>query len=80
MLQVFSASWCSACKVVKQFLNKNNVKFIERDIEVDKEAYDLLMRLQLHSIPVVYLDDNNFVIGTDQKKIIELASKINIKE
>ena len=75
MLKVFSAQWCSACKQVKQFLNQNNIPFEEKDIDTDKEAYDTLMKLQLRSIPVVYLDDNNYVVGADRQKILELSKK-----
>lgn len=75
MLKVFSAPWCSACKQVKQFLKQQNIPFEEKDIDADKDAYDTLMRLQLRSIPVVYLDDNNYVVGGDQQKILELAKK-----
>jgi glutaredoxin len=75
MLKVFSAPWCSACKQVKQFLKQQNILFEEKDIDVDKDAYDTLMRLQLRSIPVIYLDDDNYVVGTDQKKILDLSKK-----
>jgi len=75
MLKVFSASWCSACKQVKQFLKQQNIPFEEKDIDADKDAYDTLVKLQLRSIPVVYLDDNNYVVGFDQKKIIDLSKK-----
>lgn len=76
MIQLFSADWCSACKVVKQFLSKNNISYKERDIDNDKIAYDTLVRLQLRSIPVIYLDDKNYVVGSDQKKILELVKKL----
>lgn len=75
MLKVYSATWCGACRQVKQFLKQQNIPFEEKDIDTDKDAYDTLMRLQLRSIPVVYLDDNNYVVGADQKKILELAKK-----
>jgi glutaredoxin 3 len=75
MLQVFSATWCPACKQVKQFLKQHNIPFEEKDIDTDKTAYDTLSRLQLRSIPVIYLDDDNYVVGADQKKILELAKK-----
>lgn len=63
MLKVFSATWCPTCKQVKQFLKQQNIPFEEKDIDTDKEAYDTLMRLQLRSIPVTYLDDENYVVG-----------------
>jgi glutaredoxin len=76
MLQVFSADWCSACKKAKEMLEKNNIVYEIRNIETDKSAADTLRRLQLRSIPVIYLDDNNYVVGADLKKILELAKKM----
>lgn len=75
MIQVFSASWCSACKTLKKFLKENNIPFQERDIDSDKDAYDTLNRLQIRSIPVTYLDDENFVVGANQQSILELVKK-----
>ena len=75
MLKVFSATWCPACKQVKQFLTQNNIPFEEKDIDTDKAAYDTLSRLQLRSIPVIYLDDDNYVVGADRQKILELSKK-----
>lgn len=75
MLKVFSATWCPACKQVKQFLKQNGIPFEEKDIDVDQDASDKLKNLQLRSIPVTYLDDNNYVVGSDLKKILELSKK-----
>jgi len=75
MLKVFSATWCPACKQVKQFLKQNGIPFEEKDIDVEQDASDKLKDLQLRSIPVTYLDDNNYVVGSDLKKILELSKK-----
>jgi glutaredoxin len=75
MIQVFSAEWCSACKQVKKFLEDSSIAFEVRDIENDKEAYDTLLKLELRSIPVTYLDDSNFVVGFNKSAILELSKK-----
>ncbi len=75
MLQVFSTSWCGPCKALKIFLKDNNIAFQERDIEQDKEAYAVMDRLQLRSVPVVYFDDDNYVVGLNKNKILELSKK-----
>lgn len=75
MLKVFSASWCQACKQVKKFLAQNSIEFQEIDIDTDKNAHALLKKLNLSSIPITYLDDNNYVVGMDSVKILELAKK-----
>lgn len=75
MIQIFSADWCGACKKAKELLTKLGVDFKERNIETDKDASDILKRLQLRSIPVIYFDDDNYVVGADLKKITELINK-----
>lgn len=75
MIQVFSAGWCKACKTVKNFLTASNINFVERDIDSDQDAYNVITNLKIRSIPVVYLDDNNYVIGFDKNKILELVNK-----
>lgn len=75
MLKVLSAPWCAACKQVKQFLKQQNIPFEEKNVDTDKDAAAILARLQLRSIPVIYLDDSNYVVGADQKKILELVKK-----
>ncbi len=72
MLQVFSAEWCSACTMVKNFLMANKIPFEEKDIEKDKTAYQFMMKLQLRSIPIVYFNDSNYVVGFDKDKILAL--------
>lgn len=75
MLKVFSAPWCPACKQVKQFMKQSNIPFEEKNIDEDQEAYNELKKLQLRSIPVVYLNDNDYVVGADLKKILALSKK-----
>lgn len=75
MLQVFSATWCSACKMVKKLLDQEGIAYVVRDIDTDKDAQDVLARLQIRSIPLTYVDDANYVIGADRAKLLELAKK-----
>lgn len=32
-IEIFTARWCGACTYAKQYMAKNNIDFIERDIE-----------------------------------------------
>lgn len=72
MLKLFSASWCPACKQVKNFLIQNSIKFDEIDIDKDYKSYEILKALKIKSIPVTYIDNENYVIGTDFSKILKL--------
>lgn len=37
---IYSAEWCGACKQAKAWMKKNNVAFVERDVEKDPKAMD----------------------------------------
>lgn len=72
MLQLLSTNWCAACKSLKEFLGKNNVEFVERDIDNDPDAYKIVTTLGLRTIPVLYKDDKNYVVGFDIAKVRNL--------
>lgn len=43
IVTVYSTTWCAFCKTEKQYLDKLGVKYVAKDIEEDKAAYDELM-------------------------------------
>ncbi len=75
MLQLFSADWCGACKQLKKFLTEQDISYVERNVDNDADARKIMERLQLRSIPVLYKDDANFIVGAKYKEVLELAKK-----
>jgi len=61
------------CAGVKEFLSKNSVQFIERDVTRDKEALSELEKLGVMTTPVT-LVDGDIVIGYDVSKLRSLLS------
>jgi len=41
---LYSASWCGACRATRQYLQRNRIAFVEKDIEKDREAYAEMQR------------------------------------
>src|SRR5690606_1825675 len=39
---LYSTTWCPHCKAAKEYLTKNNIPFINRDVEADSQAMELL--------------------------------------
>ncbi|WP_226530189.1 glutaredoxin domain-containing protein [Metabacillus niabensis] len=69
---VYSQPSCPPCQVVKQFLDHHNITYIDKDISVDKDAWNTLVEdLQSSSTPTVTVGDE-VVIGFDLKKLEEL--------
>jgi len=64
---LFSTSWCPHCKAAKEYFTENNIPFINRDVELDSEAMELLTgRYKSQGVPViVFGDDAEIMRGFD---------------
>ena len=56
MYEIYSAQWCSFCDKAKSLLTKNNLEYIEHDIELDDEAMEFLVKNKFKSIPQIFKD------------------------
>lgn len=77
---IYSTTWCAFCKTEKQYLNKLGIPFVEKDIEVDKEAYEELMSKSdggYQGVPVTDIA-GSLVLGFDRKKIDSLIQEKGI--
>ena len=61
------------CAGVKEFLSKNSVQFVERDVTRDKEALSELEKLGVMTTPVILID-GDVVVGYDVSKLRSLLS------
>ncbi|HJV34431.1 glutaredoxin domain-containing protein [Geomonas sp.] len=66
---LYSVSWCPHCKAAKEYFTKNNIPFINRDVEIDSEAYRLLTsKYKSQGVPVIVIgDDQEIIRGFDEK-------------
>lgn len=61
---LFSVAWCPHCKQTKEYFTKNNIPFINRDVEVDEKAMtELTGKYNSTGVPVV-------VIGTGKDEVV----------
>ncbi|MBK5274814.1 MAG: NrdH-redoxin [Desulfuromonadales bacterium] len=61
---LYSVSWCPHCKEAKEYLTRNNIPFINRDVEVDEKAMEVLTgKYNSNGVPVI-------VIGTGSNEIV----------
>ena len=61
---LYSTSWCPHCRAAKEYLTKNDIPFINRDVEVDAKAMeDLTVKYKSTGVPVI-------VFGKDKDEII----------
>lgn len=57
---LFSTTWCPHCKAAKEYLNKNGIPFINRDVEQDPKAAEMLTeKYKSQGVPVVVIGSGN---------------------
>jgi glutaredoxin-like YruB-family protein len=61
---LFSVAWCPHCKDAKDYFTKNNIPFINRDVEVDEKAMEELTgKYKSNGVPVI-------VIGSGKDEVV----------
>lgn len=68
---LYSTSWCPHCKAAKEFFTRNDIPFINRDVELDSEAMDLLTgKYKSQGVPVIVIGDDAQVLkGFDEGRV-----------
>jgi glutaredoxin 3 len=67
---LYSVSWCPHCNQTKEYLTRNDIPFINRDVELDKEAMDLLTnKYKCDMVPVIVIGNDDIILkGFEQDK------------
>jgi glutaredoxin-like YruB-family protein len=69
---IYSTPTCIYCRLAKEWLEKNNIPFIDYDLSVDAEKRDeIIEKTGQMGVPIIEID-NEFIIGFDKKKLSEL--------
>lgn len=78
---LFSTSWCPHCKAAKEYFTKNDIPFINRDVEMDSDAMELLTgKYKSQAVPViVFGDDAEVMKGFDEKRFEKILEKFRKK-
>ena len=68
---LYSTSWCPHCKRAKEYFTRNNIPFINKDVEVDDSAMDeLTKKYKSQGVPVVVIGDDKVILkGFDEGKV-----------
>jgi glutaredoxin 3 len=61
---LYSVAWCPHCRETKEYFTRNDIPFINRDVEVDEKAMeDLTGKYNSKGVPVI-------VIGTGRDEVV----------
>lgn len=55
-VKMFVETNCPSCKALKSFLNSDNIKFVEHNIDDSENKVDALM-LNIYSVPALVIGD-----------------------
>lgn len=74
---LYSTSWCPHCRAAKEYLTKKDIPFIDRDVEADPEAMELLTgKYKSQGVPVIVIGDDAEVIkGFDEKLLAKILER-----
>ena len=71
VVKLYCTEWCTTCKMAKDFLKENKVKFKEMDVQEDSKAADEVEKKTGQTgVPVIDVN-GKIVIGFDVKKLIK---------
>lgn len=71
---LYSVSWCPHCAEAKEYFTHNNIPFINRDVELDPDAMELLQnRYKSTGVPVIVLGNDDKVLKGFSKDVFEKA-------
>lgn len=68
---VYTSSTCPYCTMVKEYLDKKNVSYEEKNITTDMTARQELMDMGHMGVPVTIIDGDE-IVGFDTNKIDSL--------
>ena len=73
---LYSVAWCPHCKEAKEYFTKNNIPFINKDVELDDKAMDeLTKKYKSQGVPVIVIGDDQKVLKGFYVKNFEKALK-----
>ena len=74
---LFSTSWCPHCKKAKEYFTKNNIPFINRDVELDSEAMELVTgKYKSQGVPIIIIgNDAEIIKGFDEQRFQKALEK-----
>ena len=71
---IYTTPTCVYCKMTKEFFQKNNVPYEEKNVATDAVARDhMIQKSGQMGVPVIEVDDK-IIIGFDQPRLKEALS------
>lgn len=79
-ITIYSTSWCAFCHTEAQWLDHLGIKYVKKDIEEDKAAYEELMSKSGGNYSGVPVTDvaGDLILGFDRPKLLDAIKTHNL--
>ena len=71
-VEIYTSDTCIQCKKAKEYLQNNNVEFVEYNISSNEEFRRELIKKGYLSVPIIVVD-NQDILGFDVNRIKQLT-------
>ncbi len=73
---MYSTSWCPDCKRAKKFLDKNNVPYIDVDVDDDEQGKAFVMEVNngARVVPTIIFPDGGVLVEPSTQQLREKLS------
>lgn len=78
---LYKTDWCGVCKVAAEFMRKEHIPFVERDVEKDPGAQQevackaLRAKARVNGVPVLDVA-GELLLGFDRDQLVRLAKRL----
>jgi glutaredoxin 3 len=73
---LYSVAWCPHCKEAKEYLTKNNIPFINKDVELEEQYMkELTETYKSTGVPVIVIGADRKILKGFKKEEFEKALK-----
>ena len=72
-VKIYTSNTCKYCNMAMDFLNKNNIDYIEYNISKNPQAMKTLIKMGHMSVPLILVGDE-IITGFDKDKIEKLIN------
>lgn len=76
---IFTVEWCTACTALKAYLDKNNINYVNLDVDKTENAATLFKRTKQTSYPIIIIMDT-MIIGFNETEIENKIQTLNFDD
>ncbi len=71
IIVMYSTTWCGNCKRAKKFLTKQNVPYIDVDIEDDEKGREFVMKVNdgARVVPTIFFPDGEVLVEPSTREL-----------